>query len=164
MRFLGFVICLQSFKHMVGTCLLKDPSRRPSAKKLLKHSFFKQARSSDYISRTLLEGLPTLGDRNKDLKVNTIFMILIFGSLYSFYKPALCSLYHTVLSPNAEERWSYGFSKEITKWWSGGDVSGRNFPSLFILFFSFLFFFSVAFDQDFVSRYSFLTSGFGYCH
>lgn len=86
-RFLGYlvVICVQSFKHMVGTCLLKDPSKRPYAKKLLKHSFFKQARSSDYISRTLLEGLPTLGDRIKDMKVNTIFMLLIFGSIYSFH-------------------------------------------------------------------------------
>lgn len=54
---------------MIASCLVKDPSKRPSAKKLLKHSFFKQARSSDYIARTLLEGLPALGDRIKALKV-----------------------------------------------------------------------------------------------
>ncbi|KAG8643834.1 serine/threonine-protein kinase BLUS1 isoform X10 [Manihot esculenta] len=58
----------KSFKQMIASCLVKDPSKRPSAKKLLKHSFFKQARSSDYISRTLLEGLPSLGDRIKELK------------------------------------------------------------------------------------------------
>ncbi|KAJ0074800.1 hypothetical protein Patl1_34839 [Pistacia atlantica] len=58
----------KSFKQMIASCLVKDPSKRPSAKKLLKHSFFKQARSNDYIARTLLEGLPALGDRIKALK------------------------------------------------------------------------------------------------
>ncbi|KAI4382013.1 hypothetical protein MLD38_008027 [Melastoma candidum] len=58
----------KSFKQMIASCLVKDPTKRPSAKKLLKHSFFKQARSSEYISRTLLEGLPALGDRMQALK------------------------------------------------------------------------------------------------
>ncbi|KAI5660367.1 hypothetical protein M9H77_29160 [Catharanthus roseus] len=58
----------KSFKQMIASCLVKDPSKRPSAKKLLKHPFFKQARSSDYILRTLLEGLPALGDRLQALK------------------------------------------------------------------------------------------------
>ncbi|KAL0415499.1 UNVERIFIED_CONTAM: Serine/threonine-protein kinase fray2 [Sesamum latifolium] len=54
---------------MIASCLVKDPLKRPSARKLLKHSFFKQARSNDYIARTLLEGLPALGDRMQALKV-----------------------------------------------------------------------------------------------
>ncbi|XP_039171532.1 serine/threonine-protein kinase BLUS1 isoform X1 [Eucalyptus grandis] len=58
----------KSFKQMIASCLVKDPSKRPSAKKLLKHSFFKQARSNDYIARTLLDGLPALGDRMQALK------------------------------------------------------------------------------------------------
>ncbi|KAL5541399.1 hypothetical protein UlMin_043443, partial [Ulmus minor] len=58
----------KSFKQMIASCLVKDPSKRPSAHKLLKHTFFKQARSNDYIVRTLLEGLPALGDRIKALK------------------------------------------------------------------------------------------------
>uniref|UniRef100_A0A7N0SWN1 Protein kinase domain-containing protein n=3 Tax=Kalanchoe fedtschenkoi TaxID=63787 RepID=A0A7N0SWN1_KALFE len=58
----------RSFNQMTASCLVKDPSKRPTAKKLLKHSFFKQARSNDYIARTLLEGLPALGDRLKELK------------------------------------------------------------------------------------------------
>ncbi|CAH9112877.1 unnamed protein product [Cuscuta epithymum] len=58
----------KSFKQMIASCLVKDPSKRPTAKKLLKHSFFKQARSNDYIARTLLEGLPALGDRLAALK------------------------------------------------------------------------------------------------
>ncbi|MCD7459018.1 hypothetical protein HAX54_039814 [Datura stramonium] len=59
----------KSFRQMTASCLVKDPSKRPSAKKLLKHAFFKQARSSDYIVRTLFEGLPALGDRMKALKI-----------------------------------------------------------------------------------------------
>ncbi|KAK4414041.1 Serine/threonine-protein kinase BLUS1 [Sesamum alatum] len=58
----------KSFKQMIASCLVKDPSKRPSAKRLLKHPFFKQARSNDYIARTLLEGLPALGDRLQALK------------------------------------------------------------------------------------------------
>ncbi|KAJ7962720.1 Kinase [Quillaja saponaria] len=58
----------KSFKQMIASCLVKDPSKRPSAKRLLKHSFFKQGRSNDYIARTLLEGLPALGDGMKALK------------------------------------------------------------------------------------------------
>ncbi|ESW07842.1 hypothetical protein PHAVU_010G163200 [Phaseolus vulgaris] len=57
----------KSFKQMIASCLVKDPTKRPSASKLLKHSFFKQARSNDHIRR-LLEGLPALGDRMEALK------------------------------------------------------------------------------------------------
>ncbi|XP_042500939.1 serine/threonine-protein kinase nak1 isoform X2 [Macadamia integrifolia] len=59
----------KSFKQMIASCLVKDPSKRPSAKKLLKHSFFRKARSNDYIARTILDGLPSLGDRLKTLKM-----------------------------------------------------------------------------------------------
>lgn len=59
----------KSFKQMIASCLVKDPNKRPPAKKLLKHSFFKQARSNDYIVRKLIEGLPAkLGDRLEALK------------------------------------------------------------------------------------------------
>nr|CAD1825597.1 unnamed protein product [Ananas comosus var. bracteatus] len=56
------------FRQMIGMCLVKDPSKRPSAKKLLKHPFFKQARSQEFLNRKILEGLPTLGDRYQALK------------------------------------------------------------------------------------------------
>ncbi|XP_026405908.1 serine/threonine-protein kinase BLUS1-like isoform X1 [Papaver somniferum] len=58
----------KSFKQMIAICLVKNPLKRPSARRLLKHSFFKQARSNEYILRTILDGLPTLGDRIKELK------------------------------------------------------------------------------------------------
>ncbi|XP_068649168.1 uncharacterized protein [Aristolochia californica] len=65
----------KSFKQMIAMCLVKDPSKRPTAQKLLKHSFFKQARSNDYIGRVLLEGLPTLGDRLRALKLKEADML-----------------------------------------------------------------------------------------
>eukprot|EP01018_Ginkgo_biloba_P023922 Gb_18420 [translate_table: standard] len=59
----------KSFKEMVAMCLVKDPMKRPSAEKLLKHHFFKRARSSDYVAQTVLDGLPPLGDRLRTLKL-----------------------------------------------------------------------------------------------
>ena len=71
--------CLQSFKEMVAMCLVKDPSKRPSAEKLLKHSFFKHVKSADYIARTILDPLPPLWQRVRDVKV------IIFSTL-TFYR------------------------------------------------------------------------------
>lgn len=64
-----FLFSLQAFKELVATCLVKDPKKRPSSEKLLKHHFFKQARASKYLARTILEGLAPLGDRFRLLKV-----------------------------------------------------------------------------------------------
>ncbi|XP_060669401.1 uncharacterized protein LOC107428669 isoform X6 [Ziziphus jujuba] len=58
----------KSFKEIVAACLVKDPKKRPTAEKLLKHRFFKHARSADYVVRTILDGLPPLGDRFRILK------------------------------------------------------------------------------------------------
>ncbi|KAK8923765.1 CBL-interacting protein kinase 12 [Platanthera zijinensis] len=58
----------KSFKKMVATCLVKDPKKRPSSEKLLKHPFFKHAHSNDYLARAILDGLPPLADRFKTLK------------------------------------------------------------------------------------------------
>ncbi|KAM5566792.1 serine/threonine-protein kinase BLUS1 [Rosa sericea] len=58
----------KSFKEIVATCLVKDPKKRPTAEKLLKHRFFKHARSKEFIVRTILDGLCPLGDRFRMLK------------------------------------------------------------------------------------------------
>ncbi|KAJ7569223.1 hypothetical protein O6H91_01G067600 [Diphasiastrum complanatum] len=58
----------KSFKEMIAMCLVKDPSKRPTAEKLLKHSFFRGARSSDYLVRHILENLSPLWERVKALK------------------------------------------------------------------------------------------------
>jgi serine/threonine-protein kinase OSR1/STK39 len=59
----------KSFKDLVATCLVKDPRKRPPSEKLLKHSFFKHARSAEYLARSILDGLPPLGERFRELKV-----------------------------------------------------------------------------------------------
>ncbi|KAF9410899.1 hypothetical protein BGZ94_001492 [Podila epigama] len=51
------------FKDMIDTCLQKDPSRRPTAEKLLSHPFFKQAKKRPYLVSGLLHGLPPLEQR-----------------------------------------------------------------------------------------------------
>ncbi|KAL5710793.1 non-specific serine/threonine protein kinase [Ranunculus cassubicifolius] len=53
---------------LVIACLVKDPKKRPSSAKLLKHPFFQKTRSNEYISKTLLHGLSPLGDRFRTLK------------------------------------------------------------------------------------------------
>ncbi|RDX99954.1 Serine/threonine-protein kinase fray2, partial [Mucuna pruriens] len=58
----------KSFKELVATCLVKDPKKRPSSEKLLKHHFFKQARGIKYLAHTILDGLAPLGDGFRMLK------------------------------------------------------------------------------------------------
>ncbi|KAI9484217.1 MAG: kinase-like domain-containing protein [Benjaminiella poitrasii] len=53
----------KSFKEMIDLCLLKDPSKRPNAEKLIQHPFFKQAKRKDYLARTILSELPPLEQR-----------------------------------------------------------------------------------------------------
>ncbi|KAL0683065.1 hypothetical protein Bca4012_049913 [Brassica carinata] len=60
--------CWCSFRELIAACLVKDPKKRPTAAKLLKHPFFKHARSTDYLSRKILHGLSPLGERFKKLK------------------------------------------------------------------------------------------------
>ncbi|KAG0197704.1 hypothetical protein BGX28_008791 [Mortierella sp. GBA30] len=50
-------------KEMIDCCLQKDPARRPSAEKLLSHSFFKQAKKRSYLVSGLLHNLPPLEQR-----------------------------------------------------------------------------------------------------
>ncbi|KAF9294268.1 hypothetical protein BGZ74_011352 [Mortierella antarctica] len=50
-------------KEMIDCCLQKDPTRRPSAEKLLNHSFFKQAKKKSYLVSALLHNLPPLEQR-----------------------------------------------------------------------------------------------------
>ncbi|OIT19179.1 serinethreonine-protein kinase blus1, partial [Nicotiana attenuata] len=72
----------KSFKEMVAACLVKDPKKRPSSEKLLKHPFFKQARSNDYLARSILDGLPPLGDRFRMLKAKEADYLLQNKAMY----------------------------------------------------------------------------------
>ncbi|KAJ6811982.1 serine/threonine-protein kinase BLUS1 [Iris pallida] len=48
----------KAFKDMVSACLSHDPSKRPSADKLLRHPFFRNCRSSDYLVKNVLQAVP----------------------------------------------------------------------------------------------------------
>lgn len=59
----------KSFKEMVAMCLVKDPAKRPTAEKLLKHSFFKHAKPPELSLKKLFTDLPPLWDRVKALQL-----------------------------------------------------------------------------------------------
>ncbi|XP_068649718.1 serine/threonine-protein kinase BLUS1-like isoform X2 [Aristolochia californica] len=59
----------KSFKEMVAMCLVKDPTKRPTAEKLLKHSFFKHAKPPEVSVKSILADLPPLWDRVKALQL-----------------------------------------------------------------------------------------------
>ncbi|XP_030443011.1 serine/threonine-protein kinase BLUS1 [Syzygium oleosum] len=59
----------KSFKDMVASCLYQDPSRRPTAEKLLKHSFFKNCKGSEYLAKHVLKGLSSVEDRHQQAKL-----------------------------------------------------------------------------------------------
>jgi len=50
-------------------CLVKDQTKRPSAEKLLKHSFFKHVKPPELSVKKLFADLPPLWNRVKALQV-----------------------------------------------------------------------------------------------
>lgn len=55
----------KSMRDIVGKCLIKDASKRPSAAQLLEHKFFKTAHEPSYLVKHLLGSLPPVVDRIK---------------------------------------------------------------------------------------------------
>uniref|UniRef100_A0A0E0JWC5 Protein kinase domain-containing protein n=1 Tax=Oryza punctata TaxID=4537 RepID=A0A0E0JWC5_ORYPU len=60
----------KSFKQMIATCLIKDPSKRPTAQHLLELPFFKKVKFEDNVLKCVLNKLPSLGDRMQSIKEN----------------------------------------------------------------------------------------------
>ncbi|RLN07799.1 serine/threonine-protein kinase BLUS1-like isoform X1 [Panicum miliaceum] len=60
----------ESFKSMIATCLIKDPTKRPSARKLLKHPFFRKAKSEHNTVKCMINKLPSLAERMQTIKEN----------------------------------------------------------------------------------------------
>jgi len=50
----------KTFKEMIDSCLVKDPTKRPTSEKLLQHPFFKQAKKPSYLVSTILNNVPPL--------------------------------------------------------------------------------------------------------
>jgi serine/threonine protein kinase len=57
----------KTFKDMIDNCLKKDPTKRPTAEKLLAHAFFKQAKKPSYLCGAILESLKPLELRHRKL-------------------------------------------------------------------------------------------------
>ncbi|KAF5356289.1 hypothetical protein D9756_004190 [Leucocoprinus leucothites] len=55
----------RAFKDMIDSCLVKDPSKRPSAEQLLQTPFFKNAKKKSYLINTILRDLPPLTQRQE---------------------------------------------------------------------------------------------------
>jgi serine/threonine protein kinase len=53
----------KAFKDMIDCCLQKDPTKRPSAEKLMLHPFFKLAKRKDYLVKYVLPSVPPLDQR-----------------------------------------------------------------------------------------------------
>lgn len=63
-------------------CLVKDPTKRPTAEKLLKHQFFKAVKSPEVSLKKILADLPPLWDRVKALQVRKTISHLFFCAFY----------------------------------------------------------------------------------
>lgn len=60
----------KAFKDMVSSCLSHEPSKRPTADKLLRHPFFKNCKSSDYLVKNVLQVVPSIEKRSADQITN----------------------------------------------------------------------------------------------
>ncbi|KAK0465262.1 STE/STE20/FRAY protein kinase [Desarmillaria tabescens] len=55
----------RAFQEMVESCLVKDPTQRPTAEQLLQTQFFKGAKKPSYLIGTILKDLPPLTHRQE---------------------------------------------------------------------------------------------------
>ncbi|XWS38167.1 hypothetical protein CRYUN_Cryun19dG0107000 [Craigia yunnanensis] len=67
----------KSFKEMVAMCLVKDQTKRPTAEKLLKHSFFKHAKPPELSVKKLFSDLPPLWNRVKALQLKDAAQLVL---------------------------------------------------------------------------------------
>lgn len=77
--------CAQSFRELVALCLVKDQTKRPTAEKLLKHSFFKNAKPPEICVRKLFADLPPLWTRVKALQVCHAYFFVEHAVVILFY-------------------------------------------------------------------------------
>jgi hypothetical protein len=70
--------------------LVKDQTKRPTAEKLLKHSFFKNAKPPELTMKNILTDLPPLWDRVKALQV-CCFIMFHLRSIPCSWK--ICSIF-----------------------------------------------------------------------
>ncbi|KAL0950778.1 hypothetical protein HGRIS_007545 [Hohenbuehelia grisea] len=62
----------RAFKEMVDSCLVKDPTKRPTAEQLLQTPFFKSSKKPSYLVGAILKDLPPLTQRQERRLVQTV--------------------------------------------------------------------------------------------
>ncbi|KAF8807266.1 kinase-like protein [Phlegmacium glaucopus] len=62
----------RAFKEIVDSCLVKDPSKRPTAEELLQTPFFRAAKKKSYLVGAILKDLPPLTQRQERRVVSRI--------------------------------------------------------------------------------------------
>lgn len=57
----------ESFEKFISSCLIKDPSKRPTAKQIkeMNRTFFNKAKDNKYIVDNLIKGVPNVLERVK---------------------------------------------------------------------------------------------------
>eukprot|EP00884_Botryococcus_braunii_P013203 jgi/Botrbrau1/21884/Bobra.0249s0013.1 len=58
----------KAMRDIVAKCLVKDPTKRPTAAQLLEHKFFKGAHDQHFLTKTLLAGLPPVEKRVQEMR------------------------------------------------------------------------------------------------
>ncbi|KAG6869155.1 hypothetical protein C0993_012254 [Termitomyces sp. T159_Od127] len=70
----------RAFKEIVESCLVKDPSKRPTTQELLETPFFKAAKKKSYLVRTILKDLPPLTQRQERRVIKNSMTMQSFDS------------------------------------------------------------------------------------
>ncbi|KAJ8462443.1 hypothetical protein ONZ45_g17931 [Pleurotus djamor] len=61
----------RAFNEIISSCLVKDPTQRPTAAQLLQSPFFKSAKKPSYLVNAILKNLPPLSQRQERLPVSS---------------------------------------------------------------------------------------------
>lgn len=81
---------------MVAMCLVKDQTKRPTAEKLLKHSFFKHAKPPELSVKKLFADLPPLWNRVKALQVIRYHSIMQASHFQLLYYVGFTDFLHCI--------------------------------------------------------------------
>ncbi len=71
----------RAFKDMIDCCLQRDPNRRPTARALLKHPFFKSAaKKPAYLQESVLNRVPSVDLRDKSAQLKARGYVAVSGT------------------------------------------------------------------------------------
>lgn len=126
----------KAFDDFVQQCLRKDPDQRPTAEKLLKHPWLKNAKSPKYIATTILDGLPPLAQRQERQRAASLTMSTRYLQSWDFGASPPGSLRIKTdaagMSPSASGKVGdpfAGFSSIISNLWSEHASSSSPSPA-----------------------------------